>query len=130
MASARHTRIGLIANTIQVFMQLRHLPPAVIMRSIVFRGLNQARSPEEKYVEFRLHLPQARSVAVAGTFNEWDLHRTPMRPDANGAWKATVWLPAGRYEYRFVADGQWLSDPNAKESVQNRYGGTNSVLVV
>jgi len=81
-------------------------------------------------VEFRLHLPQARSVAVAGTFNEWDLHRTPMRPDANGAWKATVWLPAGRYEYRVVVDGQWLSDPNAKESVQNRYGGTNSVLVV
>ena len=37
---------------------------------------------------------------------------------------------AGRYEYLFVVDGQWLPDPNARESVQNPYGGTNSVLTV
>ena len=85
---------------------------------------------EEKHVEFSLDLPQARSVAVAGTFNEWDLSRTPMQPDASGSWKAIVRLPAGRYEYRFVADGQWLTDPNAEESVQNTFGSTNSVLVV
>ena len=34
-----------------------------------------------------------------------------MSPSPGGAWKATVWLPAGRYEYRFVVDGQWISDP-------------------
>ena len=45
-------------------------------------------------------------------------------------WKANVPLAPGRYEYRFVADGQWLSDPNAKESVGNDFGSTNSVLVV
>jgi hypothetical protein len=27
-------------------------------------------------------------------------------------------------------DGQWLPDPNAKESVENPFGGRNSVLVV
>jgi len=43
---------------------------------------------------------------------------------------AKVWLPAGRYEYRFVVDGQWISDPRAKECVQNAFGSTNSVLVV
>ena len=53
-----------------------------------------------------------------------------MRPDSGGAWKATVWLPAGRYEYRFVADGQWINDPSARECVQNTFGSTNSVLVV
>jgi hypothetical protein len=41
-----------------------------------------------------------------------------------------VWLPAGRYEYRFVVDGNWISDPCAKESVQNTFGSTNSVVVV
>jgi hypothetical protein len=42
----------------------------------------------------------------------------------------TVWLPAGRYEYRFVVDGQWMSDPSAREYVQNTFGSTNCVLVV
>jgi len=36
----------------------------------------------------------------------------------------------GRYEYLFVVDGQWLPDPNAKESVANPFGGRNSVLRV
>jgi 1,4-alpha-glucan branching enzyme len=84
----------------------------------------------EKPVEFILDRPQARSVAVAGSFNNWDGTRTPLRLDSGGAWRATVWLPAGRYEYRFVVDGQWISDPGARESVRNTFGSTNSVLVV
>ena len=32
-----------------------------------------------------------------------------MSPGPGGAWKTTVWLPAGRYEYRFVVDGKWMS---------------------
>ena|SRR5689334_19616630 len=83
----------------------------------------------EKTVEFRLSMPQARTVCVVGTFNNWDTKRTPMQKDGSG-WKASIPLAPGRYEYRFVADGQWLSDPNAKESVGNDFGSTNSVLVV
>ena len=56
--------------------------------------------------------------------------RTPLSPGPGGAWTTTVWLPAGRYEYRFVVDGQWISDPSARESVPNTFGSTNSVLVV
>jgi 1,4-alpha-glucan branching enzyme len=83
----------------------------------------------EKTVEFRLSMPQARTACVAGTFNNWDTKRNPMQKDGPG-WKVTIPLAPGRYEYRFVADGQWLSDPNAKESVGNDFGSTNSVLVV
>jgi 1,4-alpha-glucan branching enzyme len=84
----------------------------------------------EKPIEFVLKGTQAKSVLVAGTFNNWDPKRTPMRKDGNGGWKATVSLPPGRHEYRFVADGQWITDPNAKEQVRNPYGSTNSVVVV
>lgn len=52
-----------------------------------------------------------------------------MEKDGTG-WKATLSLPPGRYEYKFVVDGQWMSDPGAKESVRNDFGGTNSILVV
>jgi hypothetical protein len=89
----------------------------------------QREKSGKKTVEFRLSMPQARTVAVVGTFNNWDTKQTPMQKEGAG-WKATIPLAPGRYEYRFVADGQWLSDPNAKESVGNDFGSTNSVLVV
>jgi 1,4-alpha-glucan branching enzyme len=114
----------------QVFMQLRHLKSSTVARPVAPKGMRTSQRPIEKPVEFTLILPQARSVAVAGTFNDWDLSRTPMSATPGGAWKATVWLPAGRYEYRFVADGQWISDPGAGECVENTFGSTNSVLVV
>lgn len=89
----------------------------------------QKEKSREKTIEFRLSMPEARTAAVVGTFNNWDTNRTPMKKDGAN-WKATVPLAPGRYEYRFVADGQWLSDPNAKESVGNDFGSTNSVLLV
>src|SRR5438128_233495 len=68
----------------------------------------KASKPTQKAIEFVLHMPHARSAAVAGSFNNWDLKRTPMRKDPVAGWKATLALPPGRYEYRFVVDGQWM----------------------
>ena len=93
------------------------------------RPREQKEKSKEKPVEFRFSRPEARAVTVVGTFNNWDPKQTPMQKDGAG-WKTTIPLAPGRYEYRFVADGQWLSDPNAKESVGNDFGSTNSVLVV
>jgi hypothetical protein len=89
-----------------------------------------APRPGEKSIEFKLRNPHAKSAFVAGSFNSWDLKRTPMRKEGDGEWKATVSLPPGRYEYRFIVDGQWISDPMAKESVHNTFGSTNSVIMV
>jgi len=90
------------------------------------------KSPaREKTVDLTFQQPNARSVCVAGTFNNWDQSKTPMRRDGAGAaWKVSLPLKPGRYEYRFVVDGQWISDPNAKESATNDFGSSNSVLVV
>ena len=81
-------------------------------------------------VEFVLHMPQAHSVAVAGTFNNWSPDLTPMHKGGDGVWRGKMQLAPGRYEYRFVVDGQWMDDPKAQESVPNSYGGRNSVVVV
>jgi AMP-activated protein kinase-like protein len=39
-------------------------------------------------------------------------------------------LKSGQYEYRFVVDGIWSDDPQARQSVANPHGGFNSVLKV
>ena len=46
-----------------------------------------------------------------------------------GKWVKQLSLTPGRYEYRFVVDGDWVSDPNA-EQTPNPHGGCNSVLIV
>jgi len=111
-------------------MQLRHRQTSTVARPVALKDGGKGQRPAETPVEFVLHQPHARSAAVAGSFTDWDVSRTPMHRQPEGHWKTTVWLPAGRYEYRFVADGQWISDPSAKEQVQNTFGSTSSVLVV
>jgi 1,4-alpha-glucan branching enzyme len=86
--------------------------------------------PGAKPVELRLTMPEAISVAVAGTFNDWDPGRNPMRKESAGAWKTTLTLAPGIHEYRFVVDGDWISDPTAMETVENPFGQTNSVIRV
>jgi len=80
----------------------------------------------------RAHLelvkPEAKSVSVAGSFNGWQ--PAPLTRANDGKWIGDLTGITGRHEYLFVVDGQWLPDPNAKESVQNPFGGRNSVLVV
>ncbi len=109
-------------------MQTRHSRSSSAARPVT-PATRTGERPIEKPIDFFLKQPEAKAVALAGTFNGWDPKRTPMRKDSTG-WKTTLWLPPGRYEYRFVADGQWLSDPGAKESAPNQFGSTNSVLVV
>lgn len=89
-----------------------------------------ARPAAKIPVEFVLDMPPALSVVVAGNFNNWDASQTPLRKADRGIWRVTVPLAAGRYEYRFVADGQWLADPSATESAPNPFGGQNSIKVV
>ena len=96
--------------------------------------LESPKSPvlksEKPKVNLSLLKPDAKKVCVAGTFNEWKPERTPLKPAGNGRWIGDLAVDPGKYEYLFVVDGQWLPDPNAKESVQNPFGGRNSVLVV
>ena len=81
-------------------------------------------------VQFKIAvMSQAKSVSVAGTFNDWKPEKAPLKKNGE-AWKRTIALPRGRYEYRFVVDGQWVTDPSAKESVPNPFGSANSVLNV
>ena len=74
--------------------------------------------------------PTAAAVCVAGTFNDWRPEATPMVALGAGRWMKELTLPPGVYEYRIVADGEWMTDPLARETNPNPFGGLNSVLKV
>jgi 1,4-alpha-glucan branching enzyme len=86
--------------------------------------------PRGSHVCFELIQPNAKTVFVAGSFNDWRPETTPLTPAGNGRWVGDLAVKPGRYEYLFVVDGQWLPDPNAKESVENPFGGKNSIIGV
>ncbi len=70
-----------------------------------------------------------RQVFLAGTFNDWSTDATPMRA-VSGRFQAVLPLPAGEYQYKFVADGAWITDMTAKGFHPDGFGGNNSVIVV
>lgn len=70
-----------------------------------------------------------KEVYVAGDFNEWDPKATPLEED-KGIYKTTINLEPGKYQYKYVVDGKWVTDENADELVDDGYGGQNSVKIV
>jgi len=69
----------------------------------------------------------AQRVILSGEFNGWNEHSLKMKKVDNG-WCLNLELPVGRYEYKFIADGEWLHDPANPETVKNMHGTPNSVL--
>jgi serine protease AprX len=81
---------------------------------------------------FVFHDDSAQSVSLAGDFNGWSRLATPLKRDDSGLWLTEIVIPrAGRFEYKFVVNGQrWLEDPSNGMRTPNNYGGLNSVLVI
>jgi hypothetical protein len=68
-----------------------------------------------------------KKVFLAGNFNDWkpDNPQYLMTADASGAYAITVKLPPGTYQYKFVADGQWIKDPFSPSDAPDGFGGRN-----
>ncbi|MCC6240182.1 MAG: AAA family ATPase [Phycisphaerales bacterium] len=79
---------------------------------------------------FAARFTEADEVLLAGDFNNWTPTSTPMLPAGNGQWRMTLPLEPGRYRYRLVVDGQWITDPHNQYVEANEYGELNNVIEV
>jgi hypothetical protein len=52
----------------------------------------------------------AGKVFLAGSFNGWNDAELLMDKTGKG-WELSYVLPAGNYEYKFIEDGTWMTDP-------------------
>lgn len=90
-----------------------------------------ADAPPVREVELVLEYPGVEQVFVCGDFNQWQPPGLRMVGSREtGVWERRILLAPGRHEYKFIADGKWLHDPEARENVQNNFGSLNSVLDV
>ena len=88
------------------------------------------KSVATKKVEFKISAPKANWVGIAGNFNGWKPETLTAKKDKAGVWRATAAVPMGTYEYKFVVDGSWITDPSCSRRTINSFGTENSVLVV
>ena len=93
-----------------------------------------AALPKGKSFEIGCYSENAEAVILAGSFNNWSLTETPMARDSGGYWTASLPLAAGRYEYKFVVDGEWCCEPgctyktvHCDHCVINEFGTMNRV---
>ena len=73
--------------------------------------------------------PNAKEVILAGSFNNWNEHALHMNK-VPGGWELHAQLPPGRYEYKFIVEGEWMHDPENPERVRNEHQTFNSVLEI
>ena len=87
---------------------------------------------ENELVLFFFYGDEARSVSLAGEFNDWDATRTKFEKDHEGMWRVSIPVPPpGLYHYKYVINGEWwLEDPNNGLKGPDNHGGLNSVLVI
>ena len=72
----------------------------------------------------------ADTIHLVGDFNDWNHSSHPFRRDRDGIWTQTLDLEVGRcYQFRYLRDGEWISDSQADGFVGNPHGSNNSLIV-
>jgi hypothetical protein len=72
-------------------------------------------------------MTNAKKVFLAGSFNNWRQNEIAMSRTADG-WGVPLYLAEGTHTYKFLIDGQWVTDENADEKFPDGHGGFNSVI--
>ena len=78
-------------------------------------------------VTFTYSNSKATNVYLAGTMNGWSTTKNKMTKNSAGVFSCTVELGPGQYEYKYVVDGEWVSDPSNPITIGN---DKNSVAIV
>lgn len=115
-----------------VAMELMACPPDVARSDVAADPT--AVQPDPREVQVHFQDDDAADVRIAGDFNGWVPDKDVLsRVDAEGAhrvWTKVLVLPPGTYQYRYIVDGEWRTDPGNPESTPGPMGQPNSVLHV
>jgi 1,4-alpha-glucan branching enzyme len=83
---------------------------------------------KRRRVIFSIEEAKAKEVYLMGNFNNWNSKKHPMQRNKDGVWSKAVMLSSGKYEYKFLIDGEWREDPRNKQTCPNCFGTQNSVF--
>jgi 1,4-alpha-glucan branching enzyme len=90
----------------------------------------RSKKTQKRRITFRLEALEANEAVLVGDFNSWDASKHRMKRDDKGKWTKIVTLAPGRYEYKFLVDGQWQNDPSNDQMIPNSFGTLNNIMTV
>ncbi|MHC1702861.1 MAG: glycogen-binding domain-containing protein [Tenuifilaceae bacterium] len=70
---------------------------------------------------------KARRVMLAGSFNGWNPDELAMVKTSYG-WNIPLFLREGTHAYKFIVDGNWITDPANKVTRNDGRGNINSFI--
>ena len=68
----------------------------------------------------------AKTVSLSGSFNGWKKDELIMNKTSTG-WELPYTLGPGNYQYKYIVDGKWISDP---DNPLNSANSGNSFLII
>lgn len=92
-------------------------------------GVRNKESDQEE-VLFSFYAPDAKKVYVVADFNDWKVGQTPLQhADSSGVWQRLVPLRKGKYEYKFIVDGKWMTDPGNPKIARGEFGENSFIEI-
>lgn len=70
---------------------------------------------------------KAKSVILTGSFNNWHTKELKMMHASQG-WQLSIYLPEGTYAYKFIVNGEWITDPGNEHPRADAAGNLNSFI--
>ena len=131
LADSAQLVAGSVADRLDPADELSRLEQLTVDQKLeLFYGVRQL----DDSVQFAAEAGHADTVYIAGDFNDWSPHATPLARGGSGAvadrWAVAMKLSPGRYRYRYVIDGRWTHDPHNTYQESNPFGELNSVVEV
>ncbi|WP_179339764.1 isoamylase early set domain-containing protein [Winogradskyella ludwigii] len=81
-------------------------------------------------VTFSVPAKEAKSVAVVGSFNEWNTEATELKKQKNGTFKGTLDLAKdASYEFRYLIDGAYVNDEQADAFAYNDFASAENCVI-
>ncbi len=127
--------IFLVSCSFTKLIKKRLAPPHPVKGGILF----QIEAPSAKLVTLAGDFPDNLWGGTASSSHHYDPTIDRLYDDGthgdkvagDGIWSLIKPIKPGRYQYKFVIDkNTWITDPSALETVDDGYGGKNSVLIV
>ena len=94
------------------------------------RELVQKETKAFMSTSFTIYAPEAQSVYVTGSLNDWSLDDSCRLTNQDGSWRISLPLKPGVYKYQFIVDGKWQEDPQSSLKERNSFGDINSLIEV
>ncbi len=71
----------------------------------------------------------ARKVILAMSLNDWNEKELRMTKTSRG-WELPIYLKKGTHAYKYIVDGDWITDPDNQITQMDNMGNANSVVQI